>query len=66
MSVKLKLAQWESYPQLLKLRPKGEITIQERLEIRTLFCCFINKLQAGKSTSPSSVYRHSITPSIKR
>lgn len=65
MSVKLKLAQWESYPLLLKLRPKGE-TIQEQLEIRILFCFFINELQEGKNTSPSSVYCHSVIPSIKR
>lgn len=28
-SVKLKLPQWERYPWLLKLRPKGEITLQQ-------------------------------------
>lgn len=66
MSVKLKLAQWESYPRLLKLRPKGEITVQEQLEIHIVVRCFINKLQAGKNTSPSSVYCHSVIPSIKR
>lgn len=43
-SVKLKLAQWERYPRLLKMRPKGEITLQEQLLIRILFLCFINKL----------------------
>lgn len=52
VSVKLKLPQWERHPRLLKLRPKGEITLHELLEIRILFHCYINKLQAGKNTSP--------------
>lgn len=43
-SVKLNLAQWERYPRLLKMRPKGEITLQEQLLIHILFLCFINKL----------------------
>lgn len=64
--MKLKLAQWERYPRLLKMGPKGEITLQEQLLIRILFLCFINKLQAGENTSPSSPVYDTVIPSIKR